>query len=140
MLMSAEVRGCVTWFICFLDFLCVRYNCAKFHHCRICVTDFREGGLFALPISESPRKYPSWIGLKYFIILTRSMLWTSICYFEEIKFAKFETFGKRGQSNYSFSKFSYPVPFNPKMAGGNLKKALAFCVEPLFFLWFLILS
>ena len=29
----------------FLDLPWVRYNCAKFHHCRICVTDFREGGL-----------------------------------------------------------------------------------------------
>ena len=25
------------------------YNCAMFHHCRICVTHFREGGLFASP-------------------------------------------------------------------------------------------
>ena len=25
-----------------------RYNSAKFRHCRICVTDFREGGLFVL--------------------------------------------------------------------------------------------
>ena len=30
----------------FLDLLYVRYNCAKFHQCRICVTDFREGGPF----------------------------------------------------------------------------------------------
>ena len=43
MLMSAELKRCVTWFIYFLDFLYVMYNCAKFHHCRICVTDFREG-------------------------------------------------------------------------------------------------
>ena len=27
----------------FLDLLYVSCNCAKFHHCRICVTDFREG-------------------------------------------------------------------------------------------------
>ena len=27
----------------FLDLLLVRYNYAKFHHCRICVADFREG-------------------------------------------------------------------------------------------------
>ena len=40
-----------------------RYNCAKFHHCRICVTDFRRGGLFAPPIREQPRKSPSWICL-----------------------------------------------------------------------------
>ena len=24
-------------------------NCAKFHHCRICATDFREGDLYAPP-------------------------------------------------------------------------------------------
>ena len=45
-LMSAELKGCVTWFIYFLDVLWVRYNCATFHHCRICVTEFREGGPF----------------------------------------------------------------------------------------------
>ena len=27
----------------FLDLLQVRYKCAKFHHCRICVTNFRKG-------------------------------------------------------------------------------------------------
>ena len=35
-------------------------NCAKFHHCRICVTNFREGR----KSSEQPRKSPSWIGIK----------------------------------------------------------------------------
>ena len=45
--MSAEPKGYVTRFIYFLDLLWVRYNFAKFHHCRICVADFREGGLFA---------------------------------------------------------------------------------------------
>ena len=44
MLMSAEPKGCVTWFIYFLDLLWVRYNCDKFHYCRIYVTDFRQGG------------------------------------------------------------------------------------------------
>ena len=29
-----------------LDRLFVRYNCAKFHHCRICVTNFRKEWLF----------------------------------------------------------------------------------------------
>ena len=51
MLMSAELKGCVTWFIYFLDLLWVRYNCAKFHRCRICVTDFKErGGFLPLPL------------------------------------------------------------------------------------------
>ena len=43
MLMSAELEGCVTWFIYLLVHLQMRYNCVKFHFCRICVTDFREG-------------------------------------------------------------------------------------------------
>ena len=61
--MSAKLRGCVTWVTYFLDLLQVRYNCAKFHHCRICVNDFSEGGLFAPPIREQYRKCSSWIGL-----------------------------------------------------------------------------
>ena len=46
-----------------------RDYCAKFHHCRICVTDFRDGGHFCSPspspssIREQSRKCPSWIGL-----------------------------------------------------------------------------
>ena len=43
MLMLAEIKGCVTWFMCFLYLLYVRYNCTKFHHCRVSVTDCREG-------------------------------------------------------------------------------------------------
>ena len=41
--MSVKLNGCVTWFINVLNLRYVRYTCAKFHHCRICVTDFREG-------------------------------------------------------------------------------------------------
>ena len=65
MLMSAEIKECVTWFIHFLDLPLVRYNCAKFHHCRICVADFRERGPKSPfpPNREQPRKSPSWIGL-----------------------------------------------------------------------------
>ena len=33
--MSAKLRGCVARFIYFLDLLQVRYNCAKFYHCRM---------------------------------------------------------------------------------------------------------
>ena len=33
----------------------VIYNCTKFHHCRICMTVFRQRG--------GSRKGPSWIGL-----------------------------------------------------------------------------
>ena len=45
-LMSPVLKECVTWFTCFVDLLQLKYNCAKFHHCRICATDVREGGLF----------------------------------------------------------------------------------------------
>ena len=58
MLMSADVRMCVTWFIYFLDLLQVRYNCAKFHHCWICVTDIREGGPFCSPNPWAAPKMP----------------------------------------------------------------------------------
>ena len=49
MLTSAELKEFihlykVTRFIHFLDVPLVRYNYAKFHHCRICVADFKEGG------------------------------------------------------------------------------------------------
>ena len=47
----------------FLDLLWVRYNCAKFYHFRICVTDSRER-LSSPPIREQPPKEPSWIGLR----------------------------------------------------------------------------
>ena len=64
MLMSAELNGCVTQFIYLLDLLYARYNRAKFHNCRICVTAFMEGALFCpplppLPIHEQCRKGPS---------------------------------------------------------------------------------
>ena len=49
MLMSAELNGCVTWFIYFVDLLWIRYDCTKFHHCGICATDFMEGGPFCPP-------------------------------------------------------------------------------------------
>ena len=41
----------------------LRYNCVKLHHCRIYVTDFREGGFLAPYTREQSRKSPSWIGL-----------------------------------------------------------------------------
>ena len=34
----------------------VRYNCAKFNHCRICMREFMEGGL---TFCEEPQKSPS---------------------------------------------------------------------------------
>ena len=59
LIISAELKECVTLFMYFLDLHQVRYNCAKFHNCRICVADFRfqEGGPFLLPLSvSSPEK------------------------------------------------------------------------------------
>ena len=38
----------------FLDLLYVRYNCVKFDQCRICATDFREGGAFCQPQPTHP--------------------------------------------------------------------------------------
>ena len=68
MLMSPELKGCVTWFIYVLDLVWARHNCTNCHHCRICLTDFREGGRFwSLPIREQPRKTSSWIGLISYI-------------------------------------------------------------------------
>ena len=56
-LISAKLKACVTSFIFVLDLLLVRFNCAKSHHCRICVREFRDGGLFALsPFVSSPKK------------------------------------------------------------------------------------
>ena len=44
------------------------HKSAKFRHCSICMTDFKEGDLLATPICEHPRKGPSWTGLN-------KMLW-----------------------------------------------------------------
>ena len=46
LLISAELKECVTWFICFLYHFKVLCKCGKFHHCEICVTDFRKRGFF----------------------------------------------------------------------------------------------
>ena len=57
MLISAELSRCVTWLIYFLDLLWVRYNCDQFHHCKICVADFRDGGPFCphpWPVPKMP--------------------------------------------------------------------------------------
>ena len=42
--MSAKLIGCLTCFMYILNLCQVRYSRVKFHHCRICVTDFRDGG------------------------------------------------------------------------------------------------
>ena len=73
----------------FLDLLWVRYNCARFHHCRICVTDFTKGAFFGPPlIREQPRKGPSWIGLRRYDTIKTCQLnffkFSRVTYFREI--------------------------------------------------------
>ena len=46
MLMSAEIKVCVTLLMHFLDLLYAKHNCGKFHDFRICVTDFRERAFY----------------------------------------------------------------------------------------------
>ena len=76
MLMTAELKEYFTWFIYFFGLPYVRYNCGKFHHCWICMTDFREGGQKGPPIREA-RKSPSWIGLRTFSVnVTKSAVST----------------------------------------------------------------
>ena len=55
--MSAELKSCITWFIYFFDLLQVRSICAKFQHCKICVTDFKDGDFFGAfyPCATSKR-------------------------------------------------------------------------------------
>ena len=57
MLTSAELKSSVTWFIYSLDLHSVRNNCAKFHHCKKCGTDFKEREAFCL----------LWAAMKVFI-------------------------------------------------------------------------
>ena len=68
----------------FFYLLSVRYNSAKFHHCRICVTDFREWGPFCSPppphrIREQSQKSPSWIELMYLLIELKLYGRDSVC-------------------------------------------------------------
>ena len=67
LLISAEFKVRVTWFTYFLDSHWRMYNCAKFHHCGICVAErpFQKGKTFlaSSPIREQPQKGSSWIGL-----------------------------------------------------------------------------
>ena len=64
----------------FFDLLWVSYNCAKFHHCRICVTDLREMGLFGLLKGEQPQKGPSCIGSRLQIIFFLGMFCKLVFY------------------------------------------------------------
>ena len=83
MQISVELKGCVTCFMCFLDLIKLRYKWAKFHHFRVCVTDFREGEPFCpspLPlIWEQRRKGTSWIGLNPRLKVFVLTFWALIC-------------------------------------------------------------
>ena len=85
MLMAAELKGCVTWFIYFLDLLWVRYSCARFDHCRICVTDFREVGAKKVPphLGTSQKK-PILNRFKLHMMIA----WNNVYLLVEIRFAK----------------------------------------------------
>ena len=54
----SRTQGCVTWFTDFLYLLWIRYNYAKFNCYWRCVTDFREGDLFAKPRPPHPWAAP----------------------------------------------------------------------------------
>ena len=61
---SRNQEVCHVIHVFFASSLAKRYNCAKFHHFRICVTEFREGAFLLPSIHEQSRKSPFWIGLK----------------------------------------------------------------------------
>ena len=73
-LLSAELTECVTEYLyIFLDPLKVRYNYAKFYHCRIFVTGFRKAGVFFAPsICQQARKGLSWTGLRFSDVFSES--------------------------------------------------------------------
>ena len=64
MLVSVELTKWIMWFIYFLYLLWIRHNCAKFHHCGICVTNVRRFNTDSFFIHEQPWKGLFWIRLK----------------------------------------------------------------------------
>ena len=63
-LVSVELTKWIMWFIYFLYLLWIKYNCAKFHHCGICVTNVRCFYTHSFFIHEQPWKGLFWIRLK----------------------------------------------------------------------------
>ena len=115
MLMSAELKECVTLFMNFLNLLEVRYNCAKFHHCCICVTNFKEGGLPPNPWA-APKK-PSWIGLIFSRYLAKNwyfkMKLSQFEFHQNLNFWQFEfSQFEFSQPNFQFYKQNLPIIFN----------------------------
>ena len=63
---ASRTRGMCQMIYIFLNLLKVRYNCAKFHHCGICVTYVRQGDEFLYhpwtsPFLEQSQKDPYWM-------------------------------------------------------------------------------
>ena len=84
----------------FLGLLQVRYNCAKFHHCRICVTDFRDWAFLPPPPPPTPP-------MKFFVnfrIFSTELLWVGIsCNFKILLIAALIGYG------YLYFEFRLPV-------------------------------
>ena len=58
MLMSPELERVCHVIHLFFGSSFGNYNCPNFHHCRICVTDFRKGDFLPLPLSFTAPKRP----------------------------------------------------------------------------------
>ena len=96
MLISAELKGCVTLFLHISNLLKVKYNCAKFHHFRICLTDFNERFSQILFCHSHP-----WAALKRSMLnrvmsfnvkhLLKSYYWKKMI-FSKLRFSKLEKF------------------------------------------------
>ena len=88
-------KGVFIWYVCFFDLLWV-YNCAKFHNCRICVTDFSEGAFLDHPSMSSPEnahpeKLKNNYGLPYLSSKTQRCASSTTNHFNvETFFDKFE--------------------------------------------------
>ena len=103
-----------------------QYNCVKFHHCRIYVTDFREGGIlhpppFPLHPWTAPKK-PILNGVKDVIhilkLLLVRMIAYQICYLICIAVSSCLTFGIGGSRILAASKTS--SSWQKSMAGSYL--------------------
>ena len=93
---SAELKGCVTLFLYISNLLKVKYNCAKFHHFRICLTDFKERFWQILLCHSHP-----WAALKRSMMnrvmsfnvkhLRKSYYWKKMI-FSKLRFSKLKKF------------------------------------------------
>ena len=79
MLMLVEMMGCTTWFTYFLDLPKVRYNCLKFHHYGIYLTDFTKG-VFLPPLPLRSVSSHKKIILNNFKMLTTLVFIFFLCY------------------------------------------------------------